>query len=331
MKCLLLAPFADEALARLRQLGEVEYEPWLETGRICDPEELGVRLRDEAFDAIIIEADFVLEETLAAAPGLRFIGVCRGDVGPHVDLAAAERAGVKVVNVPARNATAVAELTIGLMLALARHIPAAHRAITAGRWLSPLDGYTGWRGMELAGKTAGLIGCGAVGYEVARRLRALDMAVLAYDPPLLAGGGNGVLAEFASLPELLSCSDFVSIHAAVTPQTRGLIGAHELALLKPTAYLINTARAAIIDEAALLTALREQRIAGAALDVHSTEPLPPASPWLGLDNVILTPHIGGATDDVVRRHSSLMVADIERWARGEVPHRLVHAPARNLQ
>ena len=126
-----------------------------------------------------------------------------------------------------------------------------------------------------------------------------------------------------TLDELMEQSDFVSLHCPLNQETTGMIGARELALMKPTAFLVNTARAAIVDEAALIAALREQRIAGAGLDVHRVEPLPPNSPWRALPNVILTPHIGGATGDVVRHHSEMIVADVERWLRGERPVNLV--------
>ena len=316
MKALILAPFHPELLARLRRHGEAAHESWLETGALADPEELGARLAAEGFDVLILEADFVFEETLDAAPGLRFIGVCRGEIGQHVDLAAAARRGVTVVNTPGRNAVAVAELTIGLILALARRIPAAHAMIGAGRWHSAVDNLTEWQGMELAGKTAGLIGFGAVGRQVGRRLAAFDMRVLVYDPFVAAPDKPGF---FVSLDDLLAGSDFVSLHCPLNAATRGLIGGRELALMKQTAYLVNTARAAIVDEAALLDALRSRRIAGAGLDVHLIEPLPPSSPWLALNNVVLTPHVGGATGDVVRHHSEMIVADLERWLAGEPP------------
>jgi len=333
MKALILAPFHLDALVRLREHGEVVYESWLDTGTLADPEELGVRLAAEGFDVLITEADFVFEETFAAAPNLKFVGVCRGEIGAHVDVDAATQRGVIVVNTPGRNAVAVAELTIGLMIALARRIPTADAMIRAGRWQSAVDNLTQWQGVELAGKTAGLVGLGAVGREVAKRLAAFGMYIAVYDPyadreffirqsPSL-GGSSFVIPEGVSLDWLLAQSDFVSLHCPLNAETTGMIGARELALMKPTAFLVNTARAAIVDEAALIAALREHRIAGAGLDVHVVEPLPPNSPWLALPNVILTPHVGGATDDVVRHHSDMIVADVERWLRGERPVNLV--------
>ena len=332
MKFLILAPFHPDSLARLRQYGEVVYESWLDTGRLTDPEELGARLAAEGFDALVIEADFVFEETIEAAPGLRFIGVCRGGIGQHVDLDAAHRRDVWVVHTPGRNAVSVAELTIALMLALARRVPAAHAMIRTGQWQSPLDNLTDWQGVELCGKAVGLIGFGAVGRAVAQRLAAFEMNILAHDPyvelktrnlALERSEGSKPETKFVSLDDLLRQSDFVSLHCPLTDETRGLIGGRELAWMKPGAFLVNTARAAIVDEAALLAALRERRIAGAGLDVHVIEPLPPNSPWLHLDNVVLTPHIGGATPDVVRHHSEMIVDEIEHWLRGERPVSLV--------
>jgi D-3-phosphoglycerate dehydrogenase / 2-oxoglutarate reductase len=335
VKALVLAPFHEDALAQLAQHAEVVYEPWLETGRLTDPVELGERLAQGGFDVLIIEADFVFEETFEAAPGLRFVGACRGDIGEHIDLGAALDRGVTVVNTPGRNAVAVAELAIALMLGVARHVCTVNGVIRQGEWVSAVDNLTAWRGIELSGKTAGLIGYGAIGREVAKRLDAFEMDVIAYDPLLVdetGGKGNGADCaakkreggvSFVGLEELLSCSDFVSVHAALTPETQGLLGAYELRLMKPSAYLINTARAAIVDEGALLEALHAGQIAGAGLDVFTVEPLPPDSPWLTLDNVLLTPHMGGATGDVVRRHSEMILNDLRRWQRGERPLHLV--------
>jgi D-3-phosphoglycerate dehydrogenase len=324
MRALSLAPFDREALAALAASGiETTVESWRDTKLLADPEELGARLHAMGAQVLITEADFVTEETFAAAPNLRLVGVCRGNVGMHVDLPAATEHGVLVLHTPGRNAVAVAELTLGLMLMLARRVLQADRLVRSGGWDSPLCAVH-WGSLELAGKTAGLIGLGAVGREVARRLQALDVEVLAHDPYVR----NQVFAKnLVSLEELLRRSDLVSVHCASTAETRGLIGAQELALMKPTAFLINTARAAIVDEAALIEALQAGRIAGAALDVFSVEPLPPHHPLLELDNVILTPHIGGAPTDVVRRHSWMLTRDILRWRRGERPLHLLNPGA----
>ena len=317
MKALILAPFHPDSLARLREHGEVVYESWLDTGALADPEELGARLNAEGFDVLITEADFVFEETFDAAPNLKFVGVCRGEIGQHVDMDAAAERGVLVVNTPGRNAVAVAELTIGLMLALARRIPAADAMIRAGQWQSAVDNLTQWQGVELAGKTAGLVGLGAVGREVTKRLAAFGMNFVVYDAYVARELVETLGGRCVTLDELMEQSDFVSLHCLLNHETTGMIGARELARMKPTAFLVNTARAAIVDESALIVALREHRIAGVGLDVHLVEPLPPNSPWLTLPNVILTPHIGGATSDVVRHHSEMVVADIKRWLRGE--------------
>ncbi len=216
---------------------------------MTDPEELGERLAAGGFDVLILEADFAFEETFAAAPGLRFVGVCRGDVGPHVDLDAAAARGVVVVNTPARNAVAVAELTIGLMLALVRRIPAADAMIRRGEWGSAVDNLTGWSGTELWGRTAGLIwlrrdrapgGAAPAGVRNApvglRSLAPKDGTLLAS-----AEGAGGEQVPLVGLAELLTRSDFVSLHCPLNDETRGMIGAAELALMRPTAYLINTA------------------------------------------------------------------------------------------
>lgn len=310
-KLLILAQFADSCLERLRRHFEVLHESWLDHGELRDPEMLGRRLHSEGIDFLVIEADFVLAETFDAAPNLRFVGVCRGEIGPHVDMETAARRGVTVISTPGRNAVAVAELTLGLMLALARRIPQAHDLIRAGQWDSALAGYGAWGGIELAGRTAGLIGLGAVGQAVAQRLHAMQMRVLAYDPFLVAE--QAPPATLVELPTLLRESDFISLHCPLTPATRNLLDAAALAQTRPGVFIINTARAAVADEDALLDALQARHIAGLALDVHRIEPLPPNSPWLTIDRVILTPHIGGASVDVIGHHSRLITEALEQF------------------
>lgn len=326
MKALILAPFHHIALDRLRSKVGVVYESWMDTLKLLSPEELVERIESEELNILVIEADFVFDEVFQATDKLRFIGVCRGSVS-NVDVEAATRHGVLVVNTPARNAVAVAELTVALMLSLARHIPAAHSLVQSGGWLDPAGPYISLRGLELAGKAAGIIGLGKVGREVARRLGAFDMTVLVSDPYVAPDDVAEVGARRVDLEELLRESDFVTIHSPLSPQTTGLIAADEIALMKPTAYLVNTASWEIVDEQALLGALQRRRIAGAAFDVYQTHPVSPRSPFLRLDNVILTPHIGGATDGTVERYSRIMTEEIERFIQGKRPQNLLNPEA----
>ncbi|MBI4187140.1 MAG: 2-hydroxyacid dehydrogenase [Chloroflexi bacterium] len=322
VKALILAPFHRQALERLRGRAEVLYESWMDTRRLLSPEELVERIQRDDVQIVVVEADFLFEEVFEADK-LRFVGVCRGSVN-NVDVEAATAHGVLVVNTPARNAVSVAELAIGLMLCLARRIPEAHSVVQSGQWLEPVGPYIGLRGVELAEKVAGVVGLGAVGFEVAKRLTAFDMKVLACDPYAAPERMASSGARRSALEELMRESDFVTLHCPVSPETRGMIGAGEIALMKPTAYLINTAGWEIVDEKSLLDALRQRRIAGAAFDVYETHPVSPESPFLKLDNVVLTPHIGGATDGTVERYSRMMVEDIERFLAGERPRNLVN-------
>ncbi len=323
MKALILAPFQAEFLEKLRRKVEVTYQSWLDTRRLLSPEELIERIQKENISIIVLEADFIFEEVFEAADKLRFVGICRGSTN-NVDIEAATKHGVVVVNTPGRNAVAVAELTLGLMLSLARRIPALHSMVKSGEWVNPVEPYLSLRGIELAGKIAGIIGLGAIGSEVARRLQALEMKLLGYDPYLGSEKMSRVGVSPVSLEELLKESDFITIHCPVSPQTVGLIDRSKIALMKSSAYLINTAGWEIVDEGALLEALKQRRIAGAAFDVYQTHPIPQQSPFLKLDNVILTPHIGGATDGTIERYSKIMTQEIERFLEGKRPQNLVN-------
>ena len=323
MKALILSPFHPKFLERLRSKIEVIHESWMDTGRLLSPEEMIERIQSQDLQILLIEADFVFDEVFECADKLRFVGICRGAVN-HVDIDAATEHGVLVVNTPARNAVSVAELTIGLMLSLARHIPTAHSMIQSRKWLDPVDPYISLRGVELAGKVAGIVGLGAVGFEVARRLRAFDMAVLVYDPYINPEKIAKAGAKQADLRELMEKSDFVTIHCSASTETAGLVGPDMIDLMKPTAYLVNTAGWEIVDERSLLDALKQRRIAGAAFDIYQTHPVPLQSPLLELNNVVLTPHIGGATDGTVERYSRIMAEEIERFVEGKRPQNLVN-------
>jgi len=326
MKAFILASFDPKSLDRLRTKIEVIYESWMDTRRLLSPEELVQRIESEDMHILVVEADFVFDEVFEGTNKLRFVGICRGSTD-HVDVDAATEHGVLVVNTPARNAIAVAELTVGLMLSLARHIPVAHSTVQSQEWLDPVGPYISLRGTELASKVAGIVGLGAIGCEVAKRLRAFDMTIVVYDPYVSPERIAELGARQLELDELMRESDFVTIHCPLAPETSGLISADRIGSMKPTACLVNTAGWEIVDEKALLGALEQRHIAGAAFDVYETHPVPLHSPFLKLDNVVLTPHIGGATDGTIKRYSEIMTRDIERFTEGKRPQNLVNPQA----
>lgn len=320
MNTLVLAPFSSTGLAALRELGQVTYEPWPQTQTLWDPEELGQRLDAEAFTGLVVEIDFLFDELFSTASLLRFAAICRSALN-QVDLDAATDAGVVVVHTPGRNAQAVAELVLAHLLNLARHVPQAANFVASGAWDDPTEAYTRFQGRELAGSTLGLVGLGQIGRRVAQMARAIGMRVIAYDP-YIAKGPAGV--ELAGLDELLAASDFVSLHVPETDETQGLLSAERIGRMRSTAYVVNVTSPAVIDGVALASALREGRLAGAALDVHASHPIAPDSPFLGLTNVTLTPHIGGATAETIERHSAMVVEDLGRFAAGRKPKRLAN-------
>ena len=323
---LILAPFDDEGLTTLRKDVRVTYESWLDSQELQDPEVLGRRLHDDAVNFLVVEGDFVFAEVMEEAPELELIGVCRNALN-HVDVDAATERGILVVNVPGRNAIAVAELTLGVMLALARRIPQADVYVKAGRWEDPVSGYREFRGGELHGKQAGIVGLGAIGRMVAERLRALGMTVVAHDPYLSPEAAASLGVEMADLNEVLARSDYLLLHVPADESTIGMIAKAELASMKPTAYLINTSAPGVVAEDDLIEALASRVIAGAALDVFEGQPLPESSPLRRMDNVVLTPHIGGSTRETIARQSAMIAEDIGRAPRGQRPVRLVNPDA----
>ena len=317
---LFLAPFAKPELQRLTSRLHIECESWMESGRLYDPDQLAARLNDLGALVLVIEVDFVFREVLEAAPNLKFVGICRGSTN-HVDIEAATANGVVVVNTPGRNAQAVAEHSLGLMLALARRIPEVHDYVKVGRWLNPLAPYLELRGVELGGKTLGIVGLGAVGRRLAEMAGAIGMTCIAYDP-YVDSPPLGVALK--PLEEVMAHSDFVSIHVALTAETEVLIDSRKLSLMKPTAYLVNLSDARIVDRDCLVALLESRKISGAAFDVFESHPIAPNHPLLALDNVILTPHVGGATEETIERYSRMMVTDILRFLDRERPLNLVN-------
>lgn len=260
-------------------------------------------------DLIVTHMAPIPAELIRRAARLSMIGVCRAGV-ENVDCAEAERRGVTVYNVPGRNAVAVAEFTIGLILAECRNIGRAHASLAAGGWRKHFSNEQ--QDTELSGKTIGLVGFGLVGQSVAERLHAFGIKLLVHDPYQPAPRIERCLGQAVSLEELLRESDVVSLHARLPAGQPPLIGAQELSWMKPAAYLINTARAHLVDAGALVEALRQGRIAGAAIDVFEREPLAPDDALRGLDNVTLTPHLAGSTREAFHNSVRMLVDRIKQ-------------------
>lgn len=256
---------------------------------------------EDAVCEVVGETEIILTHTapitskvIKAAPKLKIVGAARG--GPvNINWAACTERGIPVLYAPGRNSGAVAEFTVGLMLAQSRSITRSHMSImTQKRWRGDLYAYD-MVGKELGSSVVGLLGSGAIGGKVARLVQAFGAKVLVYDPYLPIEKIQKLGAEPVDLDTLLSQSDFISLHARLTKETQGMIGARELGLMKRTAYLINTARGELIQHDALYTALKERRVAGAALDIFEAEPPPNDSPLYTLDNVTATSHLAGAS------------------------------------
>lgn len=265
----------------------------------------------DAHAILVRSATKVDAEAIAAARSLKVIA--RAGVGlDNVDIKAATTAGVMVVNAPTSNIISAAELTVGHILSLARHIPAAHAALAQGEWKR--SAYTG---VELYEKTVGIIGLGRIGALIAARLQAFGVEVIAYDPYITAARAQQLGVQTVSLDELLDRSDFITIHMPKTPETTGMIGAEQLARMKPSAYVVNVARGGLIDEGALHDALVAGTIAGAGLDVFVQEP-PRESPLLALPNVVVTPHLGASTDEAQEKAGVSVAKSVRLALAGEL-------------
>ena len=327
MRLLSLAPLRGPGLEALRALGDLELDPWSDYVPVKLHAADELIARTAGVEVLIVEADHVPAALFEARPEIRIVASCRADP-VNIDLDAATRAGVPVVHAPGRNADAVAELAVGLVYALVRGIVRADNDVRAGRWID--DGriaYQRFRGRELGSLTVGLVGCGAVGQAAARRLTALGARVLAADPFVEPDALRSAGAEPATLDEMLAASDVVSVHAPLNASTRGLLGRDQFAKMKAGVFFVNTARFGIADEEALLDALRSGRIAGAAFDHFPNEFLGPDHPLLGMSNVVLTPHIGGATEETEENMTRLVAAGIRSLVDGADPVNVVNPEA----
>ena len=244
----------------------------------------------DAAALLIRSATNVTAEVIASAPNLKV--VARAGVGlDNVDVPAATAAGVMVVNAPTSNITSVAELTIGLMLAVARNIASASSVLKSGTWAK-----SKYSGFEIDGKTIGIVGLGRIGSLVAARLKAFGVELIAYDPFATTETATKLGVQLVPLDELLGASDYITIHLPKTPETTGIIGADALTKVKPGVRIINTSRGGLVDEVALAAAIADGRVAGAGLDVFAIEPCTD-SPLFAFDQVVVTPHLGASTEE----------------------------------
>ncbi|MFN3334161.1 MAG: hydroxyacid dehydrogenase, partial [Caldilinea sp.] len=301
-KVLISDSMSDIGLAALRAAPNVEVD--VQTN--LSPERLIEII--PAYDALLVRsATQVTADVIQAGVKLRVVG--RAGVGvDNIDVDAATQAGVVVVNAPTGNVVAAAEHTIAMLMAMARNIPQADAHVRAGQWKR-----NQFMGVEVRGKTLGTVGLGRVAQEVVRRAQGLGMNVLAFDPYVTAEYANQRGVELADLDTLMTRADFVTLHVPLTPQTRNLINRERLALMQPTARLINVARGGVVDEEALVEAVESGRLAGAALDVYEQEPLPADSPLRRCPNIILSPHLGGSTieaQEKVAEDVALQVRDV---------------------
>jgi D-3-phosphoglycerate dehydrogenase len=310
------APLRGPGFAKLRELTDVVYDPWIDQSplRIYSAEQLAERISAEAADIIVVESDSVRGPVFDL--GLRAIASTRGDPN-NVDIGAATAAGIPVLNTPGRNADAVAEMAVALLLAASRHLVAADADVRNGNMFR--DGsipYQRFRGAEIAGRTAGLVGLGAVGRALRWRLTGLGLRVIAYDP-------YHDEAQH-SLDELLGEADIVSLHAPVTEDTEGMIGAKQFGAMRDGVVFINTARAQLHDTDALVDALLAGKVGAAGLDHFAGEWLATDHPLTGMSNVVLTPHIGGATWDTEARQAQMVADDLEALLGGGTPAHIVN-------
>ncbi len=312
MKVLVADPIAQDGIDYLKAHAEVDVKVGLK------PDELIAIIGQ--YDALVVRSETqVPARVIEAGQKLQVIG--RAGVGlDNIDVEAATRHGIVVVNAPAGNIVSTAEHTIALMLALARYVPQANALLKSGVWRR-----TGFIGVELRGKTLGIIGLGRVGSEVAKRAKGLEMRIIAHDPFVSIDYARGLGVELVSLEELLRNSDFITLHIPLTGATRGMIGANELRLVKPTVRFINCARGGIIDEEALFKALEEGRVAGAAIDVFTEEPAE-HSILLKSDKVIATPHLAASTAEAQASVAMDVAEQVLAVLEGKPARYAVNAP-----
>ncbi|MFH1909404.1 MAG: phosphoglycerate dehydrogenase [Chloroflexota bacterium] len=307
-------------LVATRSFGSTSSKPWdvlNQVGCVLVKADMSQKMSEERLigllqgvDGAIIGVVPMTAHVLENAPALKVVSM-HGVGVDHIDLTAAARRGVVIANCLGTNDQSVADLTIGLMISIARNIPSVDSKLRHAGWGTHA-------GNELWKKTIGLVGLGRIGRGVAKRALGFDMQVLAYDPYVKSSEVEQGIS-LVSFDEVLKEADYISLHAALSEETRHMIGAAQLKAMKPTAYLINTARGALVDEDALYNALAQKQIAGAALDVFNEEP-PKDSPLLQLENLVITPHIGAHTRESIERMGVMAAENVLQTLQGGAPH-----------
>lgn len=340
MKTLITARFDKSYLNVLETITkDYEFAGYGVTGEKMPVPEMKEKIR--GIELLISEFEDINQEVIEAADKLKIIVCCRNEAFASIDIEAATKKNIPVLRAGGRNAIAVAEHTIALLMAVSKNISLTDhllkytdqltnvqyddeggmRAETMSEWsmdpTAPFALYGG--GPEMYGKTFGQIGFGMIGKEVAKRAHALDMNVLVYDPYVSQEQMDYLGAKKVDLDTVMKESDFISVNCNVVPETVGLVSREKIALMKPTAYFVNTARAKVLDYDALYDALAEKKIAGAGLDVYPVEPIPAGNKFLSLRNVVLTPHLAGSARDIVGHQTNIVLADVKRILDGGKP------------
>ena len=338
-KTLITADFDLSYLEPIKDKLEIETAGYIVNKEILEPSDLIEKIRDK--DILISEYETVSKEIIESAPNLKFIGCCRGGVGTAVDIEVATEKDIIVVSTPGRNANAVADFIMGLLLDITRNITKANnliknRIITSdisskpGHYKDTVWGmddnspFVKYSGVSLTGKKLGIIGFGKIGGLLAKKADCFGLDILVYDPYIKSESIKDLDIEITGLDELYKQSDFITLCCALTKDTKGMISQEAFSKMKNSAYIINTGRGALINEEDLYKALKSKIIAGAALDVLTVEPISPDNPLLDLESIILTPHLAGASDEVKKETSQMMAERLKGFLIHKIPNNVVN-------
>ena len=322
---LILAPFSKQSIDDLSRRFNITHCSWLESMKLRDPDEMANMINHHNSTAVVIESDFIFEETLEQVESLKFIGICRSAIN-HVDVDSATRNNIAVVNSPARNARAVAEYVLSVMLNIARKTTAANNYVHSRMWKNPIDAYIQFRGTELNGKTFGLLGMGDIGKEIADLMNKIGMKIVAHDPYIKTAPEYVTLTN---INQLLACSDFLATVAPLNQETLGFLDRKRLSQMKKGSALITVSGVSIVDQTELLKFIESGYLSGAAIDVFDTHPVAPDSPLLSNDLLMLTPHIGGATDETIDRYSNMIATDLLLFLEKAKPINIINPEVLN--